>query len=205
MTKKTSQLSRDAILNEAMDLFSKKGYRATTLGDITKKFGTSKPSIYYYFKNKIEILSELHSMAYGQLAGGSKDILLLNDTAKEKFRKILKNHATVIINNAQITKVFFQEGHEIPRKLSDSIRKKRKDYTEKLIAIYKEGISEGSFKKMDPGIAVNLVLGACNWICEWYSEKGEFDADYIVDCLMEILCYGYDTGSQGKYITGKQK
>jgi len=192
--KKTSKLSRDAILDEAKKLFSKKGYRATTLEDLSKKFGTSKPAIYYYFKSKNEILSELHTLAFSQLAGCSTEVLLSSDTVKEKVRKILKNHATVTANNAEITKIFFQERPEIPKELRNSIRNKRKDYTQAMIALYKEGIREGSFKEMDPGIAVNLVLGACNWICEWYSEKGKFDADYIVDCLMEILCFGYDAG-----------
>lgn len=191
--KNSAKMSREAILDEAKKLFSEKGYRGTTLGDLTKKFGVSKPAIYYYFKSKNEILSELHTKAYSQLAGG-KEKLLSSDTAEVKLLKILKHHATVIANNAEITKIFFQENNEIPRKLRDSIRKRRRDYTDWVTGLYREGIREGSFKEMDPGIAVNLLIGACNWICEWYSEKGKFDADYIVDCMMDILYSGYVTG-----------
>ena len=31
-------------------MFSVKGYRGTTLGDLTSSFGVSRPSIYYYYK-----------------------------------------------------------------------------------------------------------------------------------------------------------
>ena len=60
---KTKKLSKDAILTEAKQLFSTKGYRGTSLGDLTRSFGVSRPSIYYYYESKMEILSELHSKA----------------------------------------------------------------------------------------------------------------------------------------------
>jgi AcrR family transcriptional regulator len=192
--KRNPKLSKNAILDEAKKSFSQKGYRATTLEDLTKKFGTSKPSIYYYFKSKNEILSELHSIAFSQLSAGSKKILSSSDTIREKVRKILKNHATVTANNVEITKIFFQEQAEIPKRLRDNIRNKRKEYTDEIIELYREGMREGSFKEMDPRIASYLIIGSCNWISKWYSKKEEFDADYVVDCLMEILCFGYDTG-----------
>jgi AcrR family transcriptional regulator len=52
-------LKREAILQGAADCFTKFGYEKTTLDDIGKSAALNKASIYYYFKNKEEIFSEV--------------------------------------------------------------------------------------------------------------------------------------------------
>ncbi len=46
---------RNSILKSARDLFSKFGYRKTTMEDIAQALRKGKSSLYYYFKNKEEI------------------------------------------------------------------------------------------------------------------------------------------------------
>ena len=47
------------ILKTALGLFSKKGYYATSIDDITREAGISKGLVYNYFKSKEEIFFEL--------------------------------------------------------------------------------------------------------------------------------------------------
>ena len=44
------------ILREAVQVFSEKGYEATTLADIAKAAGIARPTLYQYFRNKHQIL-----------------------------------------------------------------------------------------------------------------------------------------------------
>lgn len=55
---KKKQRQRE-ILKTALELFSKKGYYATSIDDITKEAGISKGLVYTYFKSKEEIFFEL--------------------------------------------------------------------------------------------------------------------------------------------------
>lgn len=51
--------TKQEILNAAEHLFSEKGYDATSIQDITKRVGITKPSFFYYFKTKSDIFIEL--------------------------------------------------------------------------------------------------------------------------------------------------
>lgn len=189
---KTKKLSKDAILSEAKQLFSVKGYKGTTLRDLTSSFGVSRPSIYYYYKSKMEILSELHSKGFNE-AMNNFDRILSNDlNTKEKFRQILEVHTRNLANDTELSKIFYLDEMEMPGKLRNEIKKRRRGYTDKIVKVYKKGVEEGIFKKIDPKMAVYLLLGACNWLTMWYSPGKEIKPDTIVDYLMEILTEGYE-------------
>src|SRR6185369_15577975 len=51
-------LKRRAVMNVAAQLFSERGFVATSLDDIARRVRMSKPTLYYYFENKEQILYE---------------------------------------------------------------------------------------------------------------------------------------------------
>ncbi|MBF4984924.1 TetR/AcrR family transcriptional regulator [Nonlabens mediterrranea] len=65
------QLTRDIIINESADLFNTKGYKATSLSDITTATGFTKGAIYKHFKNK----EDLEQQALRSLSKRMFDIL----------------------------------------------------------------------------------------------------------------------------------
>ncbi len=57
MKQKTN--TKDIIEQVALELFSKKGYRAVSIRDICKQVGIKESTIYYYFTNKQAIMDSL--------------------------------------------------------------------------------------------------------------------------------------------------
>ncbi|HEY8745081.1 MAG TPA: helix-turn-helix domain-containing protein, partial [Chloroflexota bacterium] len=54
-----SQSRRQRILEEAAQVFSRYGYRATSVDDIAEASGTSKGGVYFHFPNKDAIFRAL--------------------------------------------------------------------------------------------------------------------------------------------------
>jgi AcrR family transcriptional regulator len=52
--------TRERILDVALDLFSDKGYDATSLREIAERLGVTKAALYYHFASKEDILMALH-------------------------------------------------------------------------------------------------------------------------------------------------
>lgn len=52
--------TRDRILDTALQLFTEKGFDATTLQEIADRLGFTKAAIYYHFRSKEDILMALH-------------------------------------------------------------------------------------------------------------------------------------------------
>ncbi|GAA1116205.1 helix-turn-helix domain-containing protein [Kitasatospora arboriphila] len=51
--------TRAEILGVALDLFTEKGYEATSVRDISEALGVTKSALYYHFRNKEEIVASL--------------------------------------------------------------------------------------------------------------------------------------------------
>jgi AcrR family transcriptional regulator len=191
-TGRNKKLSRETILAEAKKRFSAKGYRGTTLGDLTASFGVSRPSIYYYFKSKVDLLSELHNHGYTAAVRRFDEIFAAEMPTREKLRRVLEVHARNLAEDAALHKIFFLDISQMPEKVIRDVRKKRREYTDKVIAIYRQGVAEGIFKDIDPELVVYLLLGACNWVTMWYSPTKSVTPDTVVDTLMTLLCEGYE-------------
>jgi AcrR family transcriptional regulator len=52
--------TRERILDVALDLFTDQGFDGTSMREIAERLGITKPSIYYHFASKEEILLALH-------------------------------------------------------------------------------------------------------------------------------------------------
>jgi hypothetical protein len=63
------------------------------------------------------------------------------------------------------------------------------------VKIVEDGKSDGVFSpRLDTRITVFGILGALNWIPEWYSDKGPASAGEIADKLAEALIFGLREG-----------
>ena len=190
---KTKKLSKEAILEEAKKLFSTNGYRATTLKDLSSAFGVSRPSFYYYFKSKVDILLELHAQGFNKGFDEFNEIMSSQMPTREKFRKILESHARTMANYAVENKILYLETNEMPEQVVKKVRERRRQNVDQVRALYKQGVEEGVFKDFDPSLAEHLLHGACNWVTMWYSaENNSIKPEAVVETLVEILCSGYE-------------
>jgi len=58
---------KEQILKEAVKIFAKKGYENTSLEEIAKEVGITKPAIYYHFKNKKELYNQIFIESFKNL------------------------------------------------------------------------------------------------------------------------------------------
>jgi AcrR family transcriptional regulator len=71
-----SERTRRRILSAAKQLFDRRGYRDTTIDDITRRADIAHGTFYLYFSGKSELLSELLSQALGEFDQiASRDLL----------------------------------------------------------------------------------------------------------------------------------
>lgn len=80
---------RDAMLTSAFDLFSRKGYVATTLTEIARNAGTTGPNLYVYFDSKLHIVYEIYEpWLLRQLEELSEAVMKLRG-AKQRLQRLL--------------------------------------------------------------------------------------------------------------------
>src|SRR5213594_3722762 len=58
--------ARQTVLESAIAEFARKGYAATSIQDILRATGLSKPTVYYYFQSKAGLFRAILAFAYDE-------------------------------------------------------------------------------------------------------------------------------------------
>ena len=58
-TKEEAEVTRQAILQSAMDTFYEKGYSKTTFDEIAKRINLTKGAVYWHFRNKPDLIAAI--------------------------------------------------------------------------------------------------------------------------------------------------
>jgi AcrR family transcriptional regulator len=181
---------RALITQKAGELFGKEGYHGATVEQISKSLGISKPSIYYHFASKEEILFEFSRFAHNRALEGLRKISEGNEGAQEKLEKAIDFHIDLLSFELTPGMVDLHWQFSLPKKLSRPIKKLRGEFDTHLRRIISQGIDEGVFEKVDPKVVGYCIVGAINFLPQWFSSKGPLSRDEIKKLIRNYLMRG---------------
>lgn len=100
--------TKQRILDIALELFSSKGYEATSMSDIAEQIGIKKASLYAHYDSKQEILDTLidviaDNYEHNSIFSNFEDISLFNDP--KKLADSIKKQISYIVNDRNVSKI----------------------------------------------------------------------------------------------------
>ena len=181
------------IIDTAAALFHKQGYRSTSLDDVSKELGITKAAIYHYVSSKEKLLSKIYILALENIFRNTYKIAGKDLPPDIRLKLIIQNHIKgIIIQSISMFSVFFTEENQLPQKEFKKILDEKKKYTRIVERIIEDGISQGIFRKADPRLQANAIIGMCNWVYKWYKPgKSPYTPDQIADHFVGLLETGY--------------
>jgi AcrR family transcriptional regulator len=90
----------DQALDQALEVFWRKGYEGTSIPDLTKAMGINRPSLYAAFGNKEALFSKVLDR-YGEKSGSHVREALNEPTARGFVEKILRGTVDLLSNPRQ--------------------------------------------------------------------------------------------------------
>lgn len=188
---------KEQMMDTSIELFGKKGFQATTIQDIVEANGVTKGTFYYYFKNKEDVLVQIHETFIDHLLAGQEKIF--NDdgmTNHEKLYGIVELLIRNIRLNGHSALVFFQEMRHLNKDKTALILPKRQRFQERIQQVLEDGMRAGEFKKVLRGdILSYAVLGIANWSYFWYEPDGEVKEEELTDLYMSMIFKGIEEES----------
>lgn len=183
--------NREIILKIAREIFSKYGFKKTTLDDIANAVRKGKSSLYYYFKSKEDLFQAVIMKEVDILAHELEIVINRNTDPVDKLRdyiltklatfRSLANFYHAIEND--VTAVGFIDEIKI-RYEQDEIRMIKR--------ILIEGVRKNEFEIYDFNLAaigittaikgLEMPLTAGNY--------GDVNLERSVDIILRIMCYG---------------
>jgi AcrR family transcriptional regulator len=180
----------DRILAAAAELFTEKGFHASTVRQIGDRLGISQSSLYYHAKSKLHILVDLNEQFMSRLLSSMEEIAIRPLTPREKVRAIISQLITAISHSrAEVTVVLHERRSLPPRKLKP-IQKTRDRIDEILDGVIQSGIDSGDFRPLDVALTRLALTGMCNYAYTWYQPGGRLKPEKIAEFFGTLILEG---------------
>jgi AcrR family transcriptional regulator len=181
---------RSQVLGAAIELFSKRGYHATTVKDIAGRAGVSTGLVYQYFGDKEDILFlalqavlDTYKERIPRAIEGTEDPL-------QRFRAAVHAYCRVIDANIAATVLVYRETKSLSRARREVIKRKETETNALIEARIRDCIRAGLFEKVDAALLTyQIVMIAHAWALKAWHFAGTMTVDQYVDRNLALLLH----------------
>ena len=152
------QMRKERILSGALEVFKAKGLEGATMDEIASRAGFGKATLYYYFKSKEDVFSEILEDGWVKIWESLEPVIAGQGTPRQTFVNLLIR----IAENAQDRPGLFEFLFNAPKAIKME-HQPWKDYQYRLYGVIKglleDGIKAGEFPKIDPELMFKALGG----------------------------------------------
>lgn len=182
------ELKRHRVLKAAAACFNRKGFSGTSLKDVADHLGLTDAALYYYVRNKEELVYQCYLRA-AELGREAMECAVAEaDTGFEQAFGYIRHHVEMMVGDRGPVAIM----SEIPS-LQEEHRKQILEISRRhgaaFEAILRRGIEDGSIVPCDVRMTGNAIMGAINWIPKWFHGDGA-TAEKLVEEFPKILTAG---------------
>ena len=184
-------VNRETILQIAQDIFSKYGYKKTTLDDIANAVRKGKSSLYYYFNSKEDLFQAVIAKEVDILKQALEKVVFRSMDPEEKLREYMLTKLKTYRDLANLYNALENDVTAIG--FIDEIKEKNaKDEIRMIKRILIEGVRRDKFQIDDLNLTAIGITTAMRGLEMPLSLGSHIDMDIemSVDNFVRILCYG---------------
>jgi AcrR family transcriptional regulator len=169
------EMKRQVVLRTAARIYTERGFHGATLADIAEELNISKPTLYYYFKSKDEILFECHRLGIEAVRDDGAPMPPQDaGRARERLHEFLRRYVRMVVDDFGTCLVMTGTNALDPENRAEVVAGRRQ-IDRMLRAILEEGHRDGAFDCPDSKVTAMFIFGAMNWIPHWFHREGEID------------------------------
>jgi AcrR family transcriptional regulator len=177
------------ILKSAAAAFRRRGYYGASVDEIASALHMTKGNLYYYFKDKEDILFACHEFALDLLLKMLKKVEDSSNPPQEKLRRVIVSFVHLMIDELRGT-ALTMDVQALSTFRRQKVIAKRDRFDRGIRRIIMAGIKTGVFRRADPKLTTFAILGSVNWIPYWFDPYGEANSVEIGEEFAEHLISG---------------
>lgn len=189
---------RDRILDIAVDGFRRHGYAGTSIHDISRALGRTKGSLYYYFRDKEDILFGAHARSLEHLHAAGRAVLRAHRDPAARLAALIEAHVAIMVEAFRGTALALEVGALTGARRARVVRA-RDRYERLLRGVLTQGVRSGAFRRVDPKLTAFAILGAVNWLARWYRAGGGVDAEAVGRAYADLFVHAVCARPQAKH------
>jgi TetR/AcrR family transcriptional regulator, cholesterol catabolism regulator len=177
------------ILEAASRVFRARGLHAAGMRDIAAELGMAVGNLYYYFRDKEDLLAFVQESALSRLLEMSARVRALDLPADQKLRLLLEEHVVGLNDPEEGTpgSLAHLEVEALGEERRAGVLARRDEYEQIVRSLIEEGMDQGMFLQADPKVASLALLGSVNWTVKWFRPEGGKSAREIGRQIAEMM------------------
>ena len=182
----STDLQRERILQAAATLFAAQGYAATTMAQIVRALGVTKPFVYYYFRDKQEIFETLSWRptvdCFTSMDFAPDDVRPARAKVTEGIERLIR--ATLVHHPCAVFP--YREPQVYRPEYMAAQRKLARHFYGKLCALLEEGRRDGDFDFNDTMVTALAACSLPGFLYTWYRPGGRLTQAQTVAELSQL-------------------
>jgi AcrR family transcriptional regulator len=180
------------ILVAASRVFRARGLHATGMRDIAAELGMAVGNLYYYFKDKEELLAFIQESTLSGLLDMAARVRAQELRVDQKIRLLLEEHVVRLNDPEEGTpgSLAHLEIEALSEGRRAAVLAQRDEYERILRRLIEEGMDRQVFRQVDAKVSALALLGAVNWTVKWFRPEGGKSAREIGREAAETLVRG---------------
>lgn len=156
-----AEATKAAILDAAEEEFAQFGFSGAKTEAIAARTGVTKAMIYYYFGSKEELYKAVIQRPAADFSNAFSDLPLESMSPEEALKTVIKVGIAHEISHPHYGRVLLHEAMQNQGQyfqLTGWVNP-----IQRIIAVVERGIQDGTFRPVDPWLAVNHMIGVCTY------------------------------------------
>ena len=181
----------DTVLRTAVEEFNRRGYDATSVGDIADALGLSKSAIYHHVPSKAHLLGEALDEALDALTAVlDRAEQQEARSAVERLRYVVRGAVLTLVDRLPEVTLLLRVHGNSP--VEQHALQRRRDVDDRFARLVAAAVAEGSVRADLPADLVSrLLFGMVNSVAEWYRPEG--DPTALADAVTALAFDGLAT------------
>jgi AcrR family transcriptional regulator len=182
------QLQKARMLKAAARCFNQKGYSGTSLRDVADVLGLTDAALYYYVRNKEELVYLCYVRAADLGREAMERASAEGSDGMDVILRYFRYHIEMMVGERGPIAIMSEIPSLKPQHRKEVLELSRR-HSANFEAILESGIKDGSVAACNVRMMGNAIMGSLNWIPKWFHGDPKL-AKQLVDEFPEILARG---------------
>ena len=178
---------QSSILRAVSKVIARDGFEGASMRAMAAQSRIGLSGIYYYYKNKDELLFAIQHHAFSKLVESLKERLAALEVPEHKLRAIIENHFQFFVENTDEFRVCVHEIDSLKGKYYENVLAVRQEYFRLVRRVISEVFHRSQY---EIDMATLFLFGSLNWVYMWYDPAKNSDIQRVTTQFLRIFLDG---------------
>jgi len=187
------ETQRDEILRRAAELFARHGYSGTSMNEVARASGLSKPTLYHYVRDKYELLVLIAEGHVTRLATLIDEVSAQAQTTSLSPEARLRKLITSFVREYSHAQHYHRVLTEDVKFLNDADRMRVLDLERRVVTAFANAVAavrpELATAQLHKPLTM-LLFGMINWMFTWLKADGELTYEAMAPMVSDLFFGG---------------